>query len=82
MCIFPGGAIPLAVVSVHPERAAVVRLVIVVQGLMVEKLCPALVLVLLWKMTMCTLSKVKLGQLYWDDIKILGHQVGHLISKF
>ena len=30
----------------------------------------------------CTLSMVKLGQLYWDDIKILGHQVGHLISKF
>ena len=56
MCKLPGGSIPLAVVSVHPERAAVVRLVIVVQGLLVEKLCPALVLVLLWKMTMCIKS--------------------------
>ena len=29
-----------------------------------------------------TLSMVKLGQPYWDDIIIFGHQVGHLISKF
>ena len=55
MCMIPGGSVPLAVVSVNPERA-VVRLVIVVQGLLVEKLCPALVLVLLWKMTMCMKS--------------------------
>ena len=25
---------------------------------------------------------VRVGQSEWDDIKILGHQMGHLISKF
>ena len=57
MCMIPEGSVPLAdVVSVNVERAAVVRLLIVVQGLLVEKFCPALVLVLLWKMTMCMKS--------------------------
>ena len=29
-----------------------------------------------------TRSIVRVGQSEWDDIKILGHQMGHLISKF
>ena len=29
-----------------------------------------------------TLSMVRVGQSEWDDIKILGHQMGLLISKF
>ena len=29
-----------------------------------------------------TRSMVRVGQSEWDDIKILGHQMGHLISKF
>ena len=29
-----------------------------------------------------TRSIVRVGQSEWDDIKILGHQLGHLISKF
>ena len=31
---------------------------------------------------MHTRSMVRVGQSDWDDIKILGHQMGHLISKF
>ena len=29
-----------------------------------------------------TRSMTRVGQALWDDIKILGHQVGHLISIF
>ena len=34
------------------------------------------------KLSYHTLSTVRVGQLQWDDIKIWGHQLGHLISKF
>ena len=29
-----------------------------------------------------TRSMTRVGQALWDDIKILGHKVGHLISIF